>query len=268
VRLPVSSSLIFRSVDYGITWTQFSSGATSSNQVAIALNGTNAAIADNSSTFVRYSVNGGTTWATGTTTPTSVNSFLVVAMNAAGTTTVFGSAGTAGNYYSTNGGQTTAVSTGILSVANTGIGISSSGLYALTTYNTTAVIYRSINSGVAYSATSSISTTWGACVIEDTGLAFAFTLAGQLYRSTNFGVNWSTVSSHPVDGQSSISMSTSGQYILTSTPSRIFFSNDYGITFSVKSTIPYGTVSNIRISRDGRIGAVSTNSGKIFVARL
>ena len=268
VRLPVSSSLIFRSVDYGITWTQFSSGATASNQIAIALNGTNAAIADNTSTFVRYSVNGGTTWATGTTTPTSTNSFLVVAMNAAGTTTVFGSAGTAGNYYSTNGGLSTAASTGDLAVANTGIGISSSGLYALTTYTSSTTIYRSINSGVAYSTTSSISTTWGECVIEDTGLAFAFTLAGQLYRSTDFGVNWSTVSSHPVDGQSSISMSTSGQYVLTSTPSRIFFSNDYGITFSVKSRIPYGTGSNIRISRDGRIGAVSTNNGKIFVARL
>ena len=266
VRLPLSSSPLFRSVDYGITWTQFISGATSPNQVAIALNGTNAAMADNTFTIVRYSVNGGTSWATGTTT--SANSFLVVAMNAAGTTTVFGSAGAAGNYYSTNGGLSTAASTGDLAVANTGIGISSSGLYALTTYTSSTTIYRSINSGVAYSATSSISTTWGECVIEDTGLAFAFTLAGQLYRSTDFGVNWSTVSSHPVDGQSSISMSTSGQYVLTSTPSRIFFSNDYGITFSVKSTIPYGTVSNIRISRDGRIGAVSTNNGKIFVARL
>ena len=263
VRTP---STVFRSVDYGITWAEFTSGATLSRQIAIAANGSNAVIGGDSATFIRYSINGGTTWATGTTA--STHSFLVVAMNAAGTTTVFGSGGTSGNYYSTNGGQTSAASTGGLTVANNGIGISSSGIYALTTYNTATTIYRSINSGVAYSATSSISTTWGECVIEDTGLAFAFTLAGQLYRSTNFGVNWSTVSSHPVEGVSSISMSRSGQYILTSTPSRIYFSNDYGITFTLKSIIPYGSVSNIRISRDGRIGAVSSLNGKIFVARL
>jgi hypothetical protein len=263
VRTP---STVFRSVDYGITWAEFTSGATLSRQIAIAANGSNAVIGGDSATFIRYSINGGTTWATGTTA--STNSFLVVAMNAAGTTTVFGSGGTSGNYYSTNGGQTSAASTGGLTVANNGIGISSSGIYALTTYNTATTIYRSTNSGVAYSATSSISTTWGECVIEDTGLAFAFTLAGQLYRSTNFGVNWSTVSSHPVEGVSSISMSRSGQYILTSTPSRIYFSNDYGITFTLKSIIPYGSVSNIRISRDGRIGAVSSLNGKIFVARL
>ena len=263
VRTP---STVFRSIDYGITWAEFTSGATLSRQIDIASNGSNTVIGGDSATYIRYSINGGTTWATGTTATT--NSFLVVAMNAAGTTTVFGSGGTSGNYYSTNGGQTTAASTGGLTVANNGIGISSSGTYALTTYNTATTIYRSTNSGVAYSATSSISTTWGECVIEDTGLAFAFTLAGQLYRSTNFGVNWSTVSSHPVEGVSSVSMSTSGQYILTSTPSRIYFSNDYGITFTLKSIIPYGSVSNIRISRDGRIGAVSSLNGKIFVARL
>ena len=268
VRTP---STVFRSVDYGITWAEFTSGATLSRQIAISSNGSNTVIAGDTSVNIRYSINGGTTWSTGTAvagTTIAEKSFLVAAMNAAGTTTVFGSSDISGNFYSTNGGQTTAVSTGGLAVAVSRIGISSSGTYALTSYNTTAVLYRSTNSGVAYSATSSISTTWGECVIEDTGLAFAFTLAGQLYRSTNFGVNWSTVASHPVEGVSSVSMSTSGQYILTSTPSRIYFSNDYGITFTLKSTIPYGSISNIRISRDGRIGAVSSLNGKIFVARL
>jgi hypothetical protein len=65
-------------------------------------------------------------------------------------------------------------------------------------------------------------------------------------------------------------MSTSGQYILTSTPYNIYYSNDYGVSFSFKSIIPFstGTVSQIRISRDGRIAAIGSSNRKIFFAKL
>lgn len=260
-----TQATVYRSIDYGLTWALYGTSTTSARQVAIASNGTNATIADFASTFLRYSTNGGTTWTAAVTT----SKWKLVAMNSAGSKTTFGTDGS-GNFYSTAIGQTVVASSGGLTSTNNGISMSSSGTYCLTTYNTTTTIYRSASSGAAYAASSSASAIWSSCAIEDTGLAFAFTTAGQLYRSTDFGVNWSTVASHPVEGASSVSISTSGQYILTTTPYNIYFSNDYGVTFSLKSRIPFtsATTPQISISRDGRIAAATTTNGKLFIARL
>jgi hypothetical protein len=260
-----TQATVYRSIDYGLTWALYGTSTTSARQVAIASTGTNATIADFASTFLRYSTNGGTTWTAAATT----SKWNLVAMNSAGTKTTFGTDGS-GNFYSTAIGQTVVASSGGLTTTNNGIYMSSSGTYCLTTYNTTTTIYRSASSGAAYAASSSASAIWSSCAIEDTGLAFAFTTAGQLYRSTDFGVNWSTVASHPVEGASSVSISTSGQYILTTTPYNIYFSNDYGVTFSLKSIIPFtsATTPQISISRDGRIAAATTTNGKLFIARL
>jgi photosystem II stability/assembly factor-like uncharacterized protein len=190
-------------------------------------------------------------------------------MNAAGTTTIFGTNGD-GNYYSTNGGQSVTAATGTLTVPNICVAISSSGLYCLTTYNGSYVIYRSINSGQTFAATSSPSAAWYSCCIEDIGLAFAFDSIGQLYRSIDFGVNWATVSGHPVQGYSTVSMSATGQYIITSTPNNIYLSKDYGITFTLSYSVYAGGIANrlVQISRDGRMASVVTYNGVFMYSRL
>jgi hypothetical protein len=252
------TGVIFRSTDYGISYT--SSVNTTHREIAVSRNGNNAVICRPSSTLF-YSTNGGASFTAGVTTST----WQMAAMNALGTTTVFGTNGN-GNFYSTNGGQTVTASTGGLTTANMGVAISSQGQFALTTYATTTVIYRSTDTGATLSTSSSPSTTWNSVAIEDTGIAFATTTTGLLYRSTDFGVNWTQILGVP-SGVSTVTMSTSSQYVLISCPGSIYFSNDYGLTFSLRTLINLPSAL-LKISRDGRFAAAVNNNNKGFISRL
>jgi photosystem II stability/assembly factor-like uncharacterized protein len=147
-----------------------------------------------------------------------------------------------------------------------GVAISSQGQFALTTYATTTVIYRSTDTGATLSTSSSPSTTWNSVAIEDTGIAFATTTTGLLYRSTDFGVNWTQILGVP-SGVSTVTMSTSSQYVLISCPGSIYFSNDYGLTFSLRTLINLPSAL-LKISRDGRFAAAVNNNNKGFISRL
>lgn len=256
-------ALIYRSTDYGINWTQVVHGGIDSRQSALSDDGTKAVVCCTGPTTLKYSTNGGASFASGVT---SAN-WQYVGMNSVGTTTVFGTSGGAGNFTSTNGGQTVTAAAGDLTTDNNTTTCSSSGTYALTVYATTAAIYRSTNGGSPYAASSSPVTSWDTCRIEDTGLAFASTSAGQLYRSTNFGVNWSTVASHPLE-RMTLAMSASGQYVITSTSKNIYLSTDYGVTFSFRAKNPTNVGGQIAMSRDGRIASITGYGQTVYIARL
>jgi len=256
-------SVLYRSTDYGINWTQVALSGSDARQTALSVDGVNAVLCRPGPTTLQFSTTGGATWTAGVT---SAN-WQYVGLSSTGQIAVFGTSGGAGNFYSTNGAVTVTAATGDLTADNNTTTCSSSGTYALSVYSGTFAIYRSTNGGATYTVSSSPVTNWNTCRIEDTGLAFASTIEGQLYRSTDFGVNWSTVASHPLE-RMSLAMSASGQYVITSTSQNIYLSTDYGVTFSFRAKNPIQNSQSIAMSRDGRIASITGSGQTVYIARL
>jgi hypothetical protein len=227
---------VYLSTNYGITWTQIPSStlSTSWSWYMVSMSGTGQYMlaGSNQNGFVYLSNNYGTSWTNipHATLPTNYG-YLGASISSTGQYMLVGSWSPGnGIYLSTNYGSTFSLiptSTGLMTPAGT-TGISLS---------------------VSMSSTG-----------QYMGVGFHETPA-TMYISSNYGANW-IPASIPTGGRRTISISGTGQYMITSNSSNVFYSNTYGATWTpVYITNNTTWVRYCYISGNGQYMTMGTDSG-------
>ena len=216
---------IYRSIDFGVTWSPVASSLTWYS-VAMSANG-QYQTAVVSSGFIYRSIDFGATWSQATSVTT--RNWYSVAISANGqyqTAVVYGgliwrsidfgvnwsSVATTLNWYS--------------------VSMSANGQYQTAVVNN-GYIWRSIDFGVTWSqATFDLGRTWRSVAISANGqYQTAVVNSGYIYRSIDFGVNWSQVAS--TLNWLSVAMTANGQYqTAVASIAYIYRSIDFGVTWS------------------------------------
>jgi hypothetical protein len=106
-------------------------------------------------------------------------------------------------------------------------------------------------------------------ISSDGSIQTAVANYGQIWLSTNSGVDWNLIPSSPLTFWDSISISADGKYQTAVGGSgsyhKIYISYDYGSTWSI--TGPFKRWSAVAISSDGKYQtAVVSNSGNIYIS--
>jgi hypothetical protein len=200
-----------------------------------------------------YSSNFGSTWTL--STPSGSLVWQSLAMSANGQYVVAGIFETA-ILVSSNYGQSYATivssldrflntaisSTGQYQVVSTGIGSSGQGR-----------IYYSSNFGASFTSSTSFTyRQWrGICMSSDGQTVYAAISGGQIYKSTNNGQTFSVLGSSPTIGWINGSTSLTGQYVIFSSNTTIYYSSNYGEIWTAIASPTTSLIWNsVAISKD------------------
>jgi len=201
-----SGDYIYISADYGKTWTQRDSSRAWFN-VCMSSTGEKMA-ACVSGGYIYTSSDYGATW----TQRDSTRDWRRIACSEDGTKLVAAEL-TGSLYYSNDSGATW--SSAGTSAAYTSVAMSGDGTYAIATDGTPGYLYTSSDSGATWTQRDS-SRAWAACAIDlDGNVMIAATSTGAIYRSTDYGVNWSLVDNSLVSCVS-VDVSSDGVFAVAS----------------------------------------------------
>ena len=222
------AGLVYRSVDYGVTWV--ATTLPSRNWVSVAVSSTGqyvmTASSDGATDRLYNSSDFGVTWVG---RGYASNAWVQVAISASGQYQV-GAATSLAIQISRDYGVTWSATDSSRSWSC--IAISSSGQY-ITAPVASVNIFKSSDYGVSFTTQSNAST-WSCVAMSSTGqiqLAGLSTTASVMYVSTDYGVNWANTGSSPSAIYRSLAISSTGQYRVgvtaTGTTDTIKRSNNY-----------------------------------------
>jgi hypothetical protein len=143
------------------------------------------------------------------------------------------------------------------------------------------------NSGISYSSnfgqnftnwTTSGVNTWNSVAISadgSTAIAVRATTPVTIWKTTNFGANWSQIYSNPSSVPfGNISCSSDAKYILLAltqgSSGKMYLSSDYGVSFSPLGSsngLSDANYFKVAMSASGRYMAVACNSGFVFYSQ-
>ena len=200
---------IYRSKDYGVTWT---SSIISYNTVSVSISATGQyQTFCNVGLHIYTSNDYGATW---TLSGAGSNSWSSVSISATGQyqTAVANNASTGYIYTSNNYGVTWTQDASVGSAKLwSSVSISANGQYQ-TAVISSGLIYTSNNYGVTWNSTAT-SQAWSSVNISTNGqYQIACNNGGFIYESNNYGINWSSTNSD-TRNWTSVSISANGQYI-------------------------------------------------------
>jgi hypothetical protein len=225
---------IWRSSNYGSSWTNTNS--TTSNWTGISTNSSGLIIAASTNSVsgrIWVSANAGASW--GVTSPSI--GWNGVDVNGTGQYIV--GAPVFGNLYvSSNFGTTWSnVISGSRSWSS--VASSNSGLWMIA--SSTAGIFTSSNTGNTWASayTDANVSSWGSVCMSYSGqyaaAVPASTITGYIYMTTNYGTNWSAKTLY-IDRWSSIAMSSTGQFVAAASAiGNIYQSSNYGVDWTLSS---------------------------------
>jgi hypothetical protein len=210
--LASSTSTVYLSTNYGVTWTAISSSYLPATNAYWAL--------DISSTGQYMAVGAG-----------QANLFYVNNNYGAGAWTT----------------PTTGAPVGYISIA-----MSATGQYITTCCNSSssnAGVYLSTNYGVTW-ASSSLPTlnTWWNLGMSSTGQYIIASGVGNVSISSNYGVNWIMTTIPTSSAYQSCCISSTGQYMFAYTATGGYVSNTYGATWTALTALPAVSGPNMRFS--------------------
>ena len=260
----VNGGYIYRSNDYGVTWSQVSSYDYSIVNypigwlsVAMSANGQYQSVGGDN-TYIYISNDYGVTWTQGTSFvcrsiamssngqyQTAVTSSYIYRSIDFGVTWNQATSGSVQNLYS--------------------VAMSSDGKYQ-TTVEYGNYIYRSTDFGVTWTQVGS-SQYWYSIAMSSNGqYQFAVVDSGYIYKSGNYGVTWSSVSTNGSQVWRSIATSSDGKYIFAVTNTGVIVnSTDTGVTWSQTN---YGkSWYSIVISADSTYQTALESNGYIYCSR-
>jgi hypothetical protein len=220
------------------------------------------------------------TMVSNTILPTA-NGFYGCSMSSAGQYMLAGCSNGFGNYLSSNYGVSWALITGTSLPTNAGClmpTMSSSGQYMICApFSIAGPVYVSSNYGVAWTAVPAAnglpsSSQYWQSATSSTGQYMIVTSGGSTssngyaYLSSNYGVNWSTISvavaASPTIYAYTCAISGTGQYMYLNNYNGSYYSNNYGATWTTGSQPAYGSYRFSSMSYSGQyIITSNANSG-------
>jgi hypothetical protein len=266
----VNQGPIYRSIDYGVTWSTVDSNREWSG-VAMSSSGQYQTAVESAFGAGRMyrSIDFGATWSVVSTTPINVKlDWYTVAISGDG---VYQIAAVFGGrvYISSNfGANWTIISTAPMNVNRNwySLAISNNGQYQ-TAVATGGQIYRSADYGATWTAVES-TRNWTDVAMSSSGqyqIASAAIVA-QIYRSIDYGATWSVVLNSVLSY--GIAVSGTGQYqtVSANTLNLMYISSDYGTTWNSVSISPNVTRnwSSVAMSANGQYQLVTEFNGYLY----
>jgi len=261
-----NAGLVYRSMDYGVTWSVLTLASRNWNSVAVSSTGQYVVTvsSDGSTDRLYNSSDYGVTW---TGRGFASNTWVQVAISASGQYQC-GVSSNLAIQSSRDYGVTWNPISGTAGIAWTGIAISSSGQYITAVINGNP--YVSSDYGVSWLIRDT-SRSWNCIAMSSTGQIqiAALTTSGVMYISTDYGVSFTNTGSSPSVIYRSLAISSTGQYrvgVTTSASDTIKRSNNYDSGWT--SVNPAGNYFAIAMSSTGQYQtAVSqTTAGLIYIS--
>jgi hypothetical protein len=287
-----ASGGLYWSTNYGASWAQYNIATFSTNVwwngSAFSSNGQYMLVCGVSGTGagVYLSSNFGQSFSliSNSLLPTA-NSFYGCSMSSNGQYMIAGTSVTFGLYLSTNYGVGWSLITGTNLPTNVGCltpTMSSDGKYMLfAPFTTAGLVYVSSNFGVAWTAVPAVNGLPSSAIYWQTAMSSSgqymivgsggngTSSTGYAYLSTNFGLNWTTISvavSTSIGSEYTCAISGTGEYMFLTNNSGCFYSNNYGSTWSNLSYLPSGGYRFASMSSNGQYIISAKSSATAYLS--
>lgn len=250
---------LYRSSDWGNTWTQ--STQTSGNWENVSVTGDGMYALANINANVYRSIDWGNTWAL-VATATKPVSKVSVSTNAQ---YMYFIAYNGKIYRSTDFGVTWEQTESDRTWGNMSCSADGKYVYAATnnTTLTTNGIYVSSDYGMTFVKTTAPNSAWnGLCVCRNGEMVYAAINGGQVYKTGDYGATWQILSASPSSDWYIMGGSETGKYVVSVSSSYVRVSKDGGATWANVSTAN-STFNYTWIPRMGQYVYALTNGGKI-----
>jgi len=283
---------IWRSSNFGVSWTKNTSASTSGNFTSVAISSSGQyVLACGGANSIWRSVDYGVTWSRNTSADTT--SWKSVALSSSGQYALASATGSI--WYSSNYGVTWTKNTSASTFSNwLSVALSSSGQYALAGAQNGSIYRSVITSSITQTAqlenrfnlskwnplnpanftknlTAQTNSTWTGVALSSSGqyalaCAYGVNTNGSIWLSTNYGITWTrSIAANVTYYWTGIAVSSSGQYglacsSLANLPNgngSIWTSSNYGVTWTRNTANSINTTSDwqaVALSSSGQYG--------------
>ncbi|MDD5164996.1 MAG: peptidoglycan-binding protein [Candidatus Pacebacteria bacterium] len=228
-----NSGYLEKSIDTGKTWTSLTGGGSRawnvySHAIAASADGQKVWATTCSSQcidYVYYSTDGGTTWASSTVLGAGI-SWQRIASSASGANLILQTGGS--TLVSTSSGATW---TTVLNGTGGGsVAISPDGatMVSINDFGNDGSIHVSSDSGATWNTVSSVTAKGSSVVVGDSGVMYVGTRDSYIYKSIDYGANWTALKFAGMNNWDDLAMSNDGIHIFALGNVALYYSDDAG----------------------------------------